>query len=494
MRKENNKFFDVAIVALASMVVGISFYETYPLVDYLGNLIAEGVLWSLLVSAAFGWALFIVIAHYDRRILRLADTALPEELRSNQHAYNVLVECVDSEDAIDGAIKLIGRWGIGKTYFVKKIFSDFLKMKRAAYVSVAGIKSYEELEVAILSEVAPSFWREQGLVFNRFLSGMTSSFGGRSSAYFKMIVSNCGRLVIILDDVERVGECFKNNFYETVYRLMLDTGVVVVYLCNEEEERASQHDLYMRSKEKFIKETVTIKSCLNAIVRAKVDEIKSDKSLSEIVQIAEENLLSVLEKSDISSIRVWQQALEDGHRFLICARDEGIINSDSAPGWLLRVVVLRAESYSGNLDFESMCQYRPFYKKDNNTKEDVREANNKIGKRISLYSNLDIFGYHLSPREDWGNPLISFMFREAAPVSSDNVFRNVAWFAFGKENKPGWYGLWRWRQLYMAGLRVALERVSSQLRRDEYSEPPRVSRRLQYLREWSHDQIQKVFP
>ena len=470
MRKENNKFFDVAIVALTSMVVGVSFYEIYPLFDYLGDLIAEGVLWSLLVSSAFGWALFIVIAHYDRRILRLADTALPEELRSNQHAYNVLVECVDSEDAIDGAIKLIGRWGIGKTYFVKKIFSDFLKKKRAAYVSVAGIKSYEELEVAILSEVAPSFWREQGMLLNRFLSGMNSSFGGRSSAYFKMIVSNYGRMVVILDDVERVEGCFKTHFYETVYRLMLDTGVVVVYLCNEEEEeKASQHDLYMRSKEKFIKEIVTMKSCLNPIVRAKFDEIKSDKSLSEIVQIAEENLLSVLEKSGISSVRVWQQALEDGHRFLICARDEGIINSDSAPEWFVRVVVLRAESYSGSLDFDSMLEYRMLFDFDNNNVEEgVREANEKIRKRAVLYSGVEVFGSHLYLQKGWDNPFIALMFREHALIDVGDIFKRAALYAFDEENKPGWYSLWQWRQLYMEDLKAALGRVSSQLRRDEY--------------------------
>ena len=85
----------------------------------------------------------------------------------NENIYNCISEYANIADP-QYAIMLKGKWGCGKTYFIKKWIEDYKKEHKEEdtnsidlkpiYVSLYGMKSIKEVNLAIDRELNPLFY------------------------------------------------------------------------------------------------------------------------------------------------------------------------------------------------------------------------------------------------------------------------------------------------------------------------------------------------
>lgn len=184
-----------------------------------------------------------------------------------------------------------GKWGIGKTYFVK----EYLKDKKYVYVSLFGVESLETFKTQILIQLykAVGIWSK----INKELSKAAISLGPASFSipYFKTDVvkyikkkSKEGNLYIVIDDIERKScKIEMSEILGVIEEFKEIENVNIIMIANQEE---IDDKVYTKFKEKVIQKTYNIteysddarKNILNKYI-LEITEIKNTEKLEEIL-------------------------------------------------------------------------------------------------------------------------------------------------------------------------------------------------------------------
>lgn len=203
-----------------------------------------------------------------------------------------------------------GKWGIGKTYFVK----EYLKSKESVYVSLFGIESLEIFKAQILFQLYKIVGALKSI--NKEISKVAMSFGVASFSipYLETNIvkyikkkSKKGQLYLVIDDIERRSSKIQmSEILGVIEEFNKIENVNIVMIANEEE---INDNVYTRFKEKVIQKTYNItkyseealKNILNKYI-AEIRAIKDTENLNEILN-------DFFKKHNLQNLRTMEKSL-----------------------------------------------------------------------------------------------------------------------------------------------------------------------------------------
>jgi hypothetical protein len=229
----------------------------------------------------------------------------------NQHIFDYLDYYIELAHPPHFAVMLTGPWGIGKSYTIKQYLEGLKERgKKSVYVSLYGMQSVDEIDVAILA----------GL--NTLTDNKLVRYGGRigRAALKKLTFGNDTELsrflpndwcdLIVFDDIERAGLTpievlgFVNTFVE-------HDGRRVVIIANEEEIDGKEN--YRRLREKVIGMTFELVDQSEEALSHFISKVE-DEDARKFLKEEQETVHSIFEQSQTHNLRILEQSVRAWER------------------------------------------------------------------------------------------------------------------------------------------------------------------------------------
>ena len=231
---------------------------------------------------------------------------------SNKHIFDYLDYYVDMPRPPHYAVMLTGPWGIGKSHNVK-LYLQTLKQrgKKVAYVSLYGIRSSDDIAIAILTALAP---KQDSVVVK--LGGQLGRALWKRLPFSEAAASVAGLItdswcdLIVLDDLERailpptevLG--FVNAFIEHEERR-------VVIIANEKE--VPDQETHRRIREKVIGMTFELVEQSDEALEHFIASTE-DEATRTFFRAAADTILAIFAQSQSQNLRVLDQSLRSWER------------------------------------------------------------------------------------------------------------------------------------------------------------------------------------
>ena len=216
------------------------------------------------------------------------------------------------------AVLVRGKWGVGKTYFIKEVLkkeivkidvlNDASKKYKLVHVSLFGIKSIEEIQKEVLLTLNPFLKNSKiklSIGIAKALGRGLMSFGqlGNIDDYISDIKPDNGdllevnELVICFDDLDRKDEGLSiEELIGYVNNLVENNGAKVILIANEDK---IESEVYKDYKEKVIGLSVdflpNIRATIESIIEKRYGDAFKDyaifltKRIDVIVELTEKN-------------------------------------------------------------------------------------------------------------------------------------------------------------------------------------------------------------
>jgi hypothetical protein len=237
---------------------------------------------------------------------------------------------IDAGRAFDYAVLLQGRWGSGKTYFLRE-FLDRSETK-SLYVSLYGLSSTSQIDEELYRQLHPVLsskgMRLAGRVAKAVLRGTLrvdldkdgkpegSVNVGLPDIDLSKEMNNPGERLLVFDDLERckmpIVEVlgYINSFVE-------HDGIKAIIIANEDEIVEKLEPRYREIKEKLIGQTLTVspatESALNSFVEG-IDNIH----VQAFLKSRREDILALHCQCGTQNLRTLKQSLWDYERVAQC--------------------------------------------------------------------------------------------------------------------------------------------------------------------------------
>jgi len=323
---------------------------------------------------------------------------------SNQHITDFLNYYIKLPNP-QYAVLLKGKWGSGKTHFIDEYKKQLDEKQKYIYVSLYGVKNYDEIETKFLQSSNPEIFNEKSIFVGKLADAFINNKIKSSLGIIKKSLSslNAKGNILIFDDLERCSIDkvdllgYINNFVE-------HQSYKVILIANEEELEKTEK--YTQIKEKLIGKTFEFISDANLAYDSFLLELKNTNRVKEkILQKYKNIIVKIFEKSETKNLRFLRQGLFDFERFYDSIFDNKHNNDDFLNDFISVFFSSFFEYKSDNkiYDILNIDKIREKYKlKDNykildisiwkdvfeNSFIDVEKIKNKINE--SKYFNLDI--------------------------------------------------------------------------------------------------------
>jgi len=299
----------------------------------------------------------------------------------NKHVETYLKEYISRTDP-GFAVLVSGPWGAGKTYLVKNLIKKTQKEdEKPLYVSLFGVKTSDDIDLAILMAGAPAL--DNGIVkLGRRIGAVALKFLPADSADFKL--ADFIKLELpqnmIFDDLERTNISTKellgylNSFVE-------HEGKNLILLADEDKLWKGED---RRTKEKLIGHTLTVQADIDAALAVLIQAL-GDGDVKKYLKRQQEVVKRVFQQSATNNLRVLGQCLWDFER-LFKALDKNHRENETGMKELLSLfLALSIEYKSGGLDRNDLKQ------RDAGTFKDKKEEKlRKLLKAQEKYTDQNI--------------------------------------------------------------------------------------------------------
>ena len=341
-----------------------------------------------------------------------------------------IVEYLDYFNEIQNpqyAVLLIGKWGCGKTYFIKNLIDNWSNSDKnkqepintfnPIYVSLNGVSSIKTINDKIRSEINPFLYSKGAKLTKKVIKGLLKSTikididaddddnsDGNVSLNIdslNLLESNSseikGKKILIFDDVERckieIDEVFGyiNNFVE-------HSACKVILIADEEkiqkryEEKSNILSVkYNDFKEKLIGQTFEIKSDIINAVKFFITESGKINENS-LIKLNSDLIIQLFTSSDLNNLRVLKQALMDFSRLesiLFEKFNKHQNYTEYIKNLLTYFIIVYAEHKTGNSDIK-LFQEISFL--EDNKKKNVKKTEDKYE---SIILQFNIYNSHI---------------------------------------------------------------------------------------------------
>ncbi len=243
-------------------------------------------------------------------------------------------------DKANYAVMIDGKWGSGKTYFLKnRLIEEIEKIDvgdkkcKVIYISLYGISSIEEINKKVFVETMISLSENETL--KKLASNKKVSKGFSiakkvielGSEYLPKGFADLVKSVFSLDDLIASSVNIGSNIvlsFDDLERTQLDLGEILGYINSYVEqynvktiiianqtEIQQQHEYYERIKEKLIGKTFLYTLKFGEIANSIIKEFQNDKEYYEFLNAYFEQIVSICQISETENIRSLKTALDD---------------------------------------------------------------------------------------------------------------------------------------------------------------------------------------
>lgn len=307
------------------------------------------------------------------------------------------------------AVLLDGKWGCGKTFFIKNWLDTFQTENEdelaPMYVSLFGVQTVKQINDTINSLLFP-FMNSKVYKIGKTITKMVASAALRfnvdydgdkksdGTVDFKLdplmdLLNDKkeelkGRRIIIFDDLERAN-IGVNELYGYINRFVEHNRFKVIVVCNSTE--ITDIETFNRFREKVICRTFEIRSDIDAAINSFANEIPTSYFVQHHISAIKE----AFKLTGYSNLRVLRQCIRDFNQIF-----QGIHIDNVNPyqdkelfHFLIRFVVLYSEMSTSNKDI--IANWRQKYAQAlASDKPEMLELNRRISAIQQKYQPLEI--------------------------------------------------------------------------------------------------------
>lgn len=397
----------------------------------------------------------------------------------NSHVKQYLDYYCHLDSAPGYAILLKGKWGIGKTWFIKN-YQKSNETLRILYVSLYGISELSEIEYAFFQQLHPILSSKGMVLFGRFMKGILRGTlkidlnnDGASDGNLAISVpdleiskhlSDTSKCILVFDDIERcVIDISQILGYINYFVEQKDMKAILIadedkLLSNKQNATYSYKDI----KEKLIGKTFSINHAIDDVLSNYI----SDISKRHHKQFQDENLniiKSTFSESRSENLRILRQIILDFDRIYQKLSDEAK-NNQKALEALLKTLVflsieLKSNSFTSEEIFGVLKKYSEFYfpvtyEDSERAKDPLFDWESEVYNKYSLFKG-DTFFPSLKWWQDFFDDGLIDLNELDENINSSRYFKN--------ENTLDWIRLWHYHDLSDDEFPILIKEVSDKL-------------------------------
>lgn len=209
-----------------------------------------------------------------------------------------------ADDSFPSLVVLNGKWGTGKTVYLKTEFIP--KVENATYVSVAGLRTRDDFinhllgglnnvngeGANFLAKSLKTTTAALDKALDKTDKGLLAFFSGMTGIAKEAMLNRIGERLIVVDDIERLSEIsFAKQIIELCYNLAEQNGTKFLFATDFEKLNAEKE-----FKEKFFNDVVNYQPTIENIVNIAFDH--------EIYKHHHFLLESIITRLEVDNLRV----------------------------------------------------------------------------------------------------------------------------------------------------------------------------------------------
>lgn len=363
------------------------------------------------------------------------------------------------------AVLVTGKWGAGKTFYIKKKIEGWNTKSRDSnntirlkpiYVSLYGLSTVQEINQKIKEVLNPLLYSKEVKFLKKIFLGAVNtvthlnfdanddgksdgkvSFNINSLGLLKSSDSNIkGNKVLIFDDLERC-KIDLEELFGFINEFVEHFSCKVLLLCDEEKLMESSKEKgvpYKSFKEKLIGQTFVIQTDSFSAIETFINDAQNVEYDESLVKLISELFIA----SEICNLRILKQAIYDFDRF-VKLLDRSFINNDKYKEFLESLLghflLVYFEYKSGNDSIEMLTTINFFDKKGVGEQINAKYGGIFARRGIPFRNQVIDYSYIISFAKHGFCDKI-----ELNKSIAENVF-------FRSENEMNWEKLWNWERL-----------------------------------------------
>lgn len=315
------------------------------------------------------------------------------------------------------AVMLKGKWGCGKTYFIKQLIEKWAVESKSEeqielqpiYISLNGVPSCSAISFLIKRALYPILYSKGAQVAKKVICGTITAFSKSlidlnndgyiddlSSIFDTEVIldilskpnaSVSGNKILIFDDLERA-KLATDELFGYINNLVEHSGCKVIIVCEEDKLKllCNQPDSkikYDEFKEKLIGKTISFEHDLYTIAKS-----MADNSDNRHLQSNSDLIATIFIASEVQNLRIIKHLISD-FKILLTEIDQSKYDSNLFDKFIQNVIAYFTISYceykSGDTTFHEYFQTFHFSKTDED-KNRIRSYEQKYNGILSRYS------------------------------------------------------------------------------------------------------------
>lgn len=376
------------------------------------------------------------------------------KMKINQNIEKYLDSYLAKDDT-QYATLLTGKWGCGKTYFIKNYIKKHKEDYKFVYISLFGLKSIDEVNELIFSQLHPVLGSKPAkLVTGLFKSAVkigipiadvtTIDIEPSNFNFFQQ--DNYNNSIFVFDDLERSFISY-DEILGFINNLTEHNSLKVILVTNTEEINEKNRSIFDNFKEKVISRTFVVQNDDEGFWIFYYEKYPNLKEFSNEIQ-------EIFQKYANNNFRLLMQATDDYIDFLTSLKSSDFLKNEDFNKKLL----------------EHFLSYSILCKKNNNFKKISEED---FAKNAILPSNI------------WENIIVKNVIEVEC---IENHFSQLVIFQQKKE-QPSWTKLWNYHNLTKDEFYEALNDVKSKFQNFEYRKISEIKHVYSFLIEFIDDKI-----
>ena len=388
-----------------------------------------------------------------------------EQHNTNKHITEYLKYFVNLDNP-KYAVMLTGRWGCGKTFYIKNLIEEWNDeakdeensvVLKPIYISLNGIRDTKIITDKIKSEISP-FLYKGGKIVKTVINGLLKTaikidlhldndtetkenitFSPDLMSIFPSKDENIkGNKILIFDDVERC-KIDKEELFGYINNFVEHLECKVILLSAEDK---IDEDKYKEIKEKLIGQTFEVESNIESAVSVFIEDGK-EVNINLDLDKNKDLIIELFNASQTDNIRVLRQALLDFSRLATFVEDKFTKHSrfnEFLKNFLAYFLIVYLEYKTGNdkiSEFQNVTSALLSNEKGETEYDRLGRKYNPILEKNQLYNSMHVFPI---------DALLHYIQKGYIDNSYLNNQLEQNTF-FLSDKSQDWEKLWHWRML-----------------------------------------------
>lgn len=357
------------------------------------------------------------------------------------------------------AILLRGKWGSGKTWFIKNYIKNE-KIDNCLFVSLNGVSSYREIEDAFFQQLHPILASKTMKIAGKLVKGLIKTsikvdLDGDNKADASITstvpdinppdyLKDLDNKILIFDDLERCSIPIPNilgyiNFFVEI------NGLKVIILSNEieiigreEENKDKEYFNYLKIKEKVIGKSFEVLSDIEAAVDSFINQARNEK-IKDLLFKKKKFIVNVFKDVDYSNLRHFRQTILDFERFSDFIPEIAYSKEKLIDHILELFFIISFELKKGDLTEDNIHKLFRFSYMDIS----IDKSGTSITKEQEIKDKYTVLGKYQP--FNYIHLVDFFKYGSVDKISLEENIRKSPYFQ--DENTPNWIKLWHYLDL-----------------------------------------------